>query len=113
VEGVGGLIERHRPAALEPRFAKEIPMLIPKLSAAAAVLSLVGLAAPVAGAVADTTPTTSAPPALPLLSFVPPKVGPISVAIGPVIIGGKLISPGVNVSLPGISLPPITWTPPS
>jgi hypothetical protein len=90
-------------------------MLIRKLPAAAAVLGLVGLAAPVGGAGADTTPATSAQPApaLPLLSFVPPKVGPISVAIGPTIIGGKVIDPGLNVSLPGISLPPIAWTPPS
>jgi hypothetical protein len=93
---------------------KEKLMLIRKLSAAAGVLSLVGLAAPVGGAGADTTPATSAPTAAALpISFVPPKVGPISAAIGPTIIGGKVIDPGLNVSLPGISLPPITWTPPS
>jgi hypothetical protein len=86
-------------------------MLIRKLSAAAAVLSLSGLAAPVAGA---TPPTPVAPAAAsPLLTFVPPKVGPLSVSLGPTIIGGQLISPGVNVYSPGISLPPFTWTPPA
>jgi hypothetical protein len=109
---------QHRPGATDANAfrvgAKEKRMLIQKLPAAAAVLSLVGLAAPVGGAGADTTPTASAAsaPALPI-SFVPPKVGPIDVAIGPTIIGGKVMDPGLNVSLPGISLPPITWMPPS
>lgn len=89
-------------------------MLIRKLPAAAAALSVVGLAAPVAGASADATRTTSAPSATGLsLSFVPPKVGGIGVAIGPTIIGGKVIDPGLNVYLPPISLPPINGTPPS
>jgi hypothetical protein len=89
-------------------------MLMRKLSSAAAALSLLSLAAPVASASAATTPAASVPPAaaLPLLTFVPPKVGPLSVAIGATIIGGKMISPGVNVYLPGVSLPPINWTPP-
>ena len=87
-------------------------MLVRKLSAATAVLSLFGLAAPVVGARADTTPAVSLPPAVafPLLTFVPPKVGPLSVNIGPTIIGGRVISPGVNVLMPGVSLPPISWT---
>ena len=85
-----------------------------KLSAAAAALVLLGLAAPVAGANADTTPAAPAPaPSGPVFTFIPPKVGPLVVSIGGTYIGGKLISPGVNVSTPGTSLPPFTWTPPS
>jgi hypothetical protein len=100
--------------------SKEILMRIPKLSAVVAVLIPFALAAPVAGARADATSPT-APSAYshrvmgpsPLLSFVPPKVGPLSVSLGPTIIDGQVISPGVNVVSPGITLPPITWSPTS
>jgi hypothetical protein len=78
------------------------------LSATVASLGVLGLAGPVAGAVAATAPA----PASPLLTFVPPSIGPLSVYIGPTIIGGQVISPGLYVRSPGISLPPITWTPP-
>jgi hypothetical protein len=89
-------------------------VLIRRLSAAAAALGLFGIAAPVSGASAATSPPSIAQaPGSGLLTFVPPSVGPISVSIGPTIIGGKMINSGVNVSLPGISLPPITWTLPS
>jgi hypothetical protein len=81
-------------------------MRIAKMPAAAAAICLVGLAAPVAAS-ADTTPVTS-----PLLTFVPPKVGQISVSIGPTIIGGKVISPGVNVRTTPVSLPTLSWRPP-
>jgi hypothetical protein len=92
-------------------------MHIRKFSAAVAVLIPLALAAPVAAALADATPT--APGAYshrvmgpsPLLSFVPPKVGPLSVSLGATIIDGKVISPGLNVVSPGITLPPITWSP--
>lgn len=80
-------------------------MGIRKLSAAAAALSLIGLAAPVA---ASANPTAS-----PLLTFVPPRVGPLSVNLGATIIDGKVISPGVSVSTPGVSPAPISWTPPA
>jgi hypothetical protein len=88
-------------------------MRIPWLSAATAVLIPLALAGPVAGARADATATAPATPAAapPRLTFVPPKVGPISVSIAPTFIGGKLVGPGVNVSTPGVSLPTIAWTP--
>jgi hypothetical protein len=88
--------------------------LLGGLSAAAVAASLVGLAGPVAGARAATAPPAFTLPAftLPpvLLTFVPPKVGPIRVDIGPTIIDGKVINPGLHVLMPGISLPPITWS---
>jgi hypothetical protein len=88
-------------------------MRIRKLSAAAAVLIPLALAAPVAGARADTTSTGPTPTAAApvLLTFVPPRVGPISVSIAPTFLDGRLISPGVNVATPGVSLPPIAWSP--
>jgi hypothetical protein len=78
------------------------------MSAAVASMSVLGLAGPVAGAVAATAPAATLPPS-PLLTFVPPKVGPLNVYIGAVIISGKVISPGVSIRMPGITLPPITW----
>jgi hypothetical protein len=80
-----------------------------KLAAVAAAIAPLALAAPVATAGAATTP----PAAAPVFTFIPPKVGPLQVIMGATYIGGKLISPGVNVSTPGVSLPAITWTPPS
>jgi hypothetical protein len=86
-----------------------------KLAAIAAALTPLVLAAPVASAGAATDPPASAssPTAAPVFTFIPPKVGPLQVIIGATYIGGKLISPGVNVSTPGVSLPPIVWTLPS
>jgi hypothetical protein len=91
---------------------KEILMRIRRLSAAVAVLIPFALAAPVGGARADTTPTaSSAPAAAPArFLFVPPRVGPLSVTLGPTIIDGQQISPGLSVATPGTSLPPIAWT---
>jgi hypothetical protein len=63
---------------------------------------------PAGAAHADTPPITPSAPYT--LTFVPPKVGPITVVIGPVIIGGKVISPGVRVVNPGIELPTLTVT---
>ncbi|MDQ1503871.1 MAG: hypothetical protein QOD57_1598 [Actinomycetota bacterium] len=90
-------------------------MRTPKLAAIAAAVAPLVLAAPVARASAATTPPASAPSpaAAPVFTFIPPKVGPLQVIIGATFIGGQQISPGVNVSTPGTSLPPITWTPPS
>jgi hypothetical protein len=91
-----------------------------KLSVATASLAMLCFAAPVGVASAATTSAAapaapaSAPAAgSPLLTFVPPTVGPLSVSLGATIIGGKVISPGVNVSTSGTSLPAITWSPPT
>ena len=89
-------------------------MLIRKLSIAAAAVGALAAAGPVAGASADTTPAaTQSPVPSPVLTFVPPRVGPICVTIGPIIIGGKMINPGVHVCLAGVSLPPIVSSPTS
>jgi hypothetical protein len=96
-----------------------------RLAVIAATVGVLGAAGPVAGAhAASRTRSASAPAVasgsaaanLPLLAlppvamrFVPPAVGPISVAIGATIIGGKVIDPGLNVTSPGVSLPPIAF----
>jgi hypothetical protein len=83
-----------------------------RLAAVASAVSLLAVGAPVAGASAatSTVPTTPLPPlpswSWPALTFVPPWVGPIEVHIGAIIIGGNVISPGVNIVMPPITLPP-------
>jgi hypothetical protein len=79
------------------------------LVVAAAAAGLIAVAGPVAGARAATPSTTPSP----LLTFVPPSVGPIRVDIGAIIIGGKIISPGLHVVMPGITLPSIAWSLPA
>jgi hypothetical protein len=84
-------------------------------SAVAAAAGLLAVATPVAGASAPTSPAASGPPSPPppALTFVPPKVGQLSVDIGPTIINGEVIDPGLHVVTPDVSLPPISWTLPS
>ena len=84
-------------------------MLIRRLTAATAAASVLALAGPVAAASADSAGAAgqSQLPPPPVLTFVPPSVGPICVVIGPIIIGGKVISPGLHVCTSGVSLPPL------
>jgi hypothetical protein len=84
----------------------------PRRLAAVAAAGLMAIAIP-AGASAATAPTAGSSSPLLALTFVPPKVGPISVSIGPTILGGQVIDPGLHVTTPGVSLPPISWTPPA
>jgi hypothetical protein len=88
-------------------------MRIRTYSAAAAAAGLLAVATPAAGASAPTSPTASGAPSPPppAITFVPPRVGQLSVDIGPTIINGKVIDPGLHVVSPDVSLPPITWTP--
>jgi hypothetical protein len=67
--------------------------------------SFLALGAGVAGANAA-IPTGPAPlESAPVdRTFVPPKVGPITVAIGPTIIDGKVMDPGLQVTTPGVTV---------
>jgi hypothetical protein len=77
---------------------------------AAATTAVLGLATPVASASAITAPAAAQRPLTQStqLTFVPPSVGPICVTIGPIIIGGRIISPGVHVCTSGVLLPSLT-----
>jgi hypothetical protein len=83
---------------------------IKRAMAIAAVGAAAALAPATAGATTTTT-TTTAPGGT--LTFVPPKVGQIVVVIGPVIIDGKVISPGVHVENPVTQIPTMTITLPT
>jgi hypothetical protein len=92
---------------------------VKRMATMASATGLLAVAMPAAGASADTLPITTLPtlPTLPTtlqmpgINFTPPQVGQIKVVIGPTIIGGKVIDPGLNVSTPGTSLPPISVPP--
>ena len=72
-------------------------MLFRKLSVAAAVLTLSGVA-PVGASAADTPATSGAAAAsYPMLTFVPPAVGPICIAMGEIVLDNITTSPGLHV----------------
>ena len=87
-------------------------MRIRTYSALAAAAGLLAVATPVSSASAATLPAASGLPSLkmPAFTFVPPRVGPISVDIGPTIINGQVINPGLHVLKPSVAPPPITGT---
>jgi hypothetical protein len=88
-------------------------MRIRKYAAATvAAAGLLAVAIPAAGANAATLPAPAAGANVepPLFTFVPPKVGPISVDIAPTIINGQVVDPGLHVLMPGVSVPPMNWT---
>jgi hypothetical protein len=90
-------------------------------AASIAAAGLIGVAGPVAGANTATPPAASGAPSLQLpanlqplpSTFVPPKVGPLSVDIAPIIINGQIVNPALHVLVPGVSAAPITSTPPA
>jgi len=82
------------------------------VATAAASAAVLAAAVPAANAATPSAPPPSTLPAftLPGLQCTPPYVGPIRVVIGPIIIGGKVINPGINLSTPGVTIP---WPPAS
>jgi hypothetical protein len=86
----------------------------PRLAAAtAATASLLAIGIPVGSAQAMNFPGIPAAPCGPgMNTFVPPAVGPITVDLGPTIIQGKVMNPGLHVSSPGTNLPTLCWKPP-
>jgi hypothetical protein len=114
---VSSSLDGHRE---EVRRTKPIRRSAVAAATAVGLLS-VGLPAAEAGAATPPKPPTSphfggttlpfaplspnALPSLPALDFTPPAVGEISVTIGPVIIGGKIINPGLIVTKPPVTIP--------
>jgi hypothetical protein len=83
-----------------------------RLATTAAATGLFAVAIPAAAHAATPLPATKLPTlTMPGMRFTPPQVGQISVDIGPTIIGGKVMDPGLHVSSPGTSLPPIKLPP--
>jgi hypothetical protein len=112
MKGTRGQSEPRRAAGPLPSIVhKEINVHFPRLPVAVAALSALCLTASAGVASAATAPSIS--PAPSRLTFVPPSVGPLVVSLGATIIDGQMISPGLNVSTTGTTLPPITFTPPS
>ena len=65
-----------------------------------------GVAAGLLALLAWASPAAAAPATTPFpLAFTPPAVGPISVTIGPIIIGGEVVNPGLHIVMPGVTVP--------
>jgi hypothetical protein len=82
-----------------------------RLAAIASAIGGLVVGTPVTGAYAagSTSSPAVVPPSPPSGTFIPPKVGPIGVNIGAIIIDGKVISPALHVATPGVTLPPIAF----
>ncbi|MDA0165647.1 hypothetical protein OM076_35600 [Solirubrobacter ginsenosidimutans] len=79
-----------------------------KRALATAAIGAGAVLAPAGAAHAAAPVTTASSPCT--LTFVPPRMGRVVVVIGPVIIGGKVISPGVHVENAPLELPTLTVT---
>ena len=85
---------------------------VKRIATTAAAGGVLAIAMPAAGASAAALPIGALPNLqTPGMKFTPPAVGQISVDIGPTIIGGKVIDPGLHVSSPGAALKPIILPP--
>jgi hypothetical protein len=93
-----------------PKRRAAIAAAVSALAVGAAVAGAYYADGPVGPAQPGATPSAivvNPGPSAPGVTFVPPAGGSISVAIGPTIIGSKMINPGVRVSTTGVSLPSI------
>jgi hypothetical protein len=83
----------------------------------AAAVGLLAVALPVTSAsAAPAAPAPAADGSITMpsgLTFVPPKVGAISVDIAATIINGQVVNPGLHVLMPGASLSGMDWTLPA
>jgi hypothetical protein len=85
---------------------------VKRIATTAAATGVLAVAMPAAGASAAALPVGPLPNLqMPGMKFTPPAVGQISVDIGPTIIGGKVIDPGLHVSSPGAAIDPIVLPP--
>jgi hypothetical protein len=82
------------------------PLPIPHLTTGGSPTAGAGIAA---SAATPPGPAATSPPPLGL-TFVPPRVGPLSVDIAPTVLNGQVTDPGLHVLMPGASVPADAWT---